>query len=310
MDYIGTYIDTFVNRPIWHRQVITVDDTGARDCQYYLQKFDVGRDEESCQPLTRGLVNLHLAGYYADNDPLTISLSAIDDEGNCKWCCWDDDTDSGAAERICKTLRAFGMYPVRESVRESRGGHVWLFFPRKISAENLLAFNRSVQSSAKVCLVEFFPKSSTGHSQVRAPLGVHRKVDPPVRGYFMDAPPNILAQLKYVATLPRSNPDKIERIAATVLREEKLAYERAYRAVRARSYDRSSILPLVPFTRRIAGGYSTRCPLCADEGHDKSGDNLHISDDGLTFTCVWGGPREGPHKAPEIRKRLEQLGGR
>ena len=300
MDYLGTYIDTFVNRPIWHRQVITVDDTGERRCEYFLQKH---------VPLTRGLVNLHLAGYYADNDPFCISLSAIDDEGYSKWCCWDDDTDSGAAEKVYKTLQAMNLNPVRESVRESRGGHVWLFPTRKVSADNLLAFNRSVQNSAKVCL-EFFPKSSTGHSQVRGPLGLHRKVSPPVRGYFEGVGRNILTQLKWIANdLPRSNADKIESIAERVLRDEKLAMERAYRAVRERSYDRTSILPLVPFTRRIPGGFSARCPLCADEGHDKSEDNLHISDDGLIFTCVFQGPAEGPHKAPQIRKQLERLRG-
>ncbi len=143
-DYIQAYIDTFINRSdCWFRQVVRED--GVVD--YFRQHT----------PITRGLINLHLYGSYnGDSENLTASWPSVDTEGYAKWCCWDDDANSGAAEAIVKLLKQWGLKPVRESVREGRGGHVWLFFDRKIHAENLLAIKRYAIRRAKLSIdIEF-----------------------------------------------------------------------------------------------------------------------------------------------------------
>jgi hypothetical protein len=49
------------------------------------------------------------------------------------------------------------------------------------------------------------------------------------------------------------------------------------------------ILEHVGKVRRVGRNYVTRCPSCAAEGHDRSGDNLAIRIDDPRFYKCWAG---------------------
>ena len=53
------------------------------------------------------------------------------------------------------------------------------------------------------------------------------------------------------------------------------------------------ILEHVGTVRKVGRNYVTRCPSCADSGHDRSGDNLAILIEDPRFYKCWAGcPKE------------------
>lgn len=63
------------------------------------------------------------------------------------------------------------------------------------------------------------------------------------------------------------------------------------------------ILKLFTDWRQKGNEMVRQCPLCVAAGHDKSMDNLRVSQDGSKFCCVYGGPGQ-VHKAGDIIKAL------
>lgn len=293
MNYISSYMSIFCNRTdLYFRQRVL---------------WRVSKDENKviytkvAEPLTRAVINSHLSGKQC------IALPAIDEHSNAKWCAWDGDDTAGSIGRIDDLLRSWNLIPYREGRRAGRDGHLWLFFDRKISSENLLAFHRYVMSHANVLpsQIEFFPKTANKHSQIRGPLGRHCKPIVPVRGFFEDCKPNVLAQLKFLANIQRTEAAWIEEVAK-VAREQERADELAVYRARRQCYSTESILDLVPVYQWNGREYYARCPCCYSQGHDKSGDNLRITHDGLKWNCVYKGVNQ-VHKPFQILKELKRL---
>lgn len=297
-DLCQNYMNRFINRTeLWFRQWVDVD----RKCQYACVKSGAKRYE----PVTLPLIARHLKG------EVTCSWPAINETGKSKWCCWDSDFENGDIVRIADVLNRLRLVSHREAVRPGRDGHLWMFFDEPIEAEQLLRLNREVLAHAGVMLksraypsgVEFFPASSSRLSQVRGPLGVHRKPGANnARGWFVQPEQNLKAQLEWLTSAPSNSSQIISNMVkplfAADLARQAIAEPRVIQPY-PRGAARVDILTLVADRRWNGRDWIARCPLCALEGHDKASDNLRISADGKIFCCVYGGPAS-THSARSI----------
>lgn len=309
---IEVYRSRFVNRrDVWFRQWI--DNQGR--CQYAAMKPGSNRYE----PVSASLIAAHL------NGSVTISWPAVNEDGYSKWCCWDSDHASGHIARISDVLQRWGFTTLRESIRTDRDGHLWLFFDRVLPAEHLIRLNREVLHFAEVPLksvanpngVEFFPASSTRHSQVRGPLGIHRKPEAAnIRGWFQGAEQDVRAQIAWLGSQPLASSERWERMARALLEadfEKQRSFKPKPRTERVRIKKR--LVPIIQLAReaglelRSQGSeYRTQCPCCADSGQDTHKDNLSIKRDGTVFACLEGGLGAG-HSGKEIYAKLLQQAG-
>jgi hypothetical protein len=154
-EFVQAYATTFLNR---------------YDC-YPLQR-DIGRYVSIKQPLTLPLVSAHLRG------ELTIGVYALDTESRARWLCFDvDDEESFVVlKQLAHDLQVQGITAYLELSR--RGGHLWLF-TSPLSGKDIRRFGRQLLTPYTFPKIELYPKqdvltSGTG-SQVRLPLGIHRK---------------------------------------------------------------------------------------------------------------------------------------
>ncbi|MBY0547057.1 MAG: hypothetical protein K2W95_07170 [Candidatus Obscuribacterales bacterium] len=292
------FISAFINRTdVWFQQAVYRDKFGC-----FCKKVANGAD-----PVSRRLIVNHLSG------DITVCVPATNGEGLAKWCAWDSDLDSDHLARIAAVLVAIGFHPLKEGRREGREGHMWLMLDVPAPAADLLLFNRLVCSYAEIDrnALEFFPKSVNKLSQLRLPLGVHRKPEANhQRGWFDGAPKSIAEQLIWFAAQPKNSTERVQRLAnaqriaeANALRQARKKRVRRF-ANRVGSLEAIDILSLVD-ARRVGDEFYAQCPACAAEGHDRHADNLRISADGKKFCCVFGGPA-ATHKSREIVRILSK----
>lgn len=290
---LKAYADRFINRTeIYGQQWI--DEEGS--CQYpYKRNGDKGFESN-----TELLICKHL------NGDLTMSLVATDKDGMCKWCVWDSDTDNGDLLRIKAVLEALGLTPHLESVRPGRDGHMWLFFSRPVKASDLIAFNGDVVQKLGIAGMEFVPKSATKLSQIRAPLGLHKKAGAQnLRGQFEGSvKTNDVwqdAQMVFIAELQPDDPAIIEAIAKQVQAHKPPEAKRIpILSSNREQLNRPPILSLVQTKGKAGDDLIAACPACLYEGGDSHGDNLRINSRNPTlFNCVSNGPGFG-HSTQDI----------
>jgi hypothetical protein len=249
--------------------------------------------------LASDTIRRHLEG------EITIGLYAINPVNQCsKWVAIDADYPHALADliRFGFCLKQDGVDSALE--QSNRGGHLWIFMAEPLLARDCriyvcdlaLLLGIPVKAGRQREGIEIFPKHDAlkpgryGNA-IRGPLGIHRGAGQ--RFWFCGADPNLEAQMSYLNSLPK------------VTRQE-LAHLIAGKSMPAQ------LVPLEPNAepemRRHAGGREfrildhiktplhmvghnnvTRCPSCAEDGHDRSGDNLSISiDDPRKYIC-WAG---------------------
>lgn len=293
-DLIGRYMDRFVNSKCsWGKQFLARDGS----CQYAFQHpgMNTFNGRYLFQPLTSSLVQQHFDG------EVTFALSAISEIGKSKWLCFDSDTESGELERLDEFLIDYGWHTIREAKRVGREGHLWILFDEAVDAGDLIILSRAMMQFANVSSLERFPKSATKYSQVRAPLGIHRKLGADnCRGWFAGPPETVQRQLQWLFRQPLNS-------AFDAIRESEIhrgpLTPFGMRLHKSKAFD-VRILDLV-VVRRVGSEFVTQCPLCLEEGHDRHQDNLRISLDGSKFCCVYGGPSTF-HKNPQIVRALQR----
>ena len=127
---------------------------------------------------------------------------------------------------------------------------------------------------------------------LRGPLGIHRGAGR--RYWFYGADYEIEAQLGYLERLKKiTEIDMLRFVAGLEMPEE----FRSRPKVEMPPYDPNRrefrILDFVRVRRQRSGNYWTRCPSCAQQGKDRSGDNLAISvADPRKYKCWAGCTRE------------------
>lgn len=275
---IKHFINRFFNRDnIWFKQWATNDRCGYKAIK---------------ESITPYLVSRHLRG------TVTVAVPALSEDGRSKWLCWDSDASDGKLDRIETFLKLLHFNPLREGMRDGRDGHLWLFLDKPISTEIALLFNSFIMHNCSISEreIEFFPKYKQNLSQIRLPLGIHRKAGAGnARGWFRDTDQEVLTQLRWLEQQPLDTADGVSRLSTHYQSElvKQGFYRRAKKPKHFNQFSEAcdiNILNLLPEYRRLGKEYAAPCPLCRLEGRDKHGDNLRISLDGCKVNCVLGGP--------------------
>lgn len=302
---IKIYFDRFINRPdVWGKQWTRGDGTAPYAYQY--RNMDTKHGRFQFEPLTPNLLR-----YMFDGD-LSCALSAVDGELRSRWLCFDSDTEDGDLDELEVRLRGWGLHALREGRRPGRAGHLWILFDHPVPADQLIVLGDAMIRLARVRAasstyahgIERFPKSTNGFSLVRAPFSINLKPEANgARGWFDGAKTDVEAQLEWLVVQPlNSAKDAIHE--AERHRPPKEPTIRNQRRYSTKMTNYINILDHVDH-RRVGNDLVAQCPLCAQEGHDRSRDNLHITRDGSKFCCVFGGPSQ-VHQAKDIIDHLRR----
>jgi hypothetical protein len=210
-ELIAAYVDRFVNRlDIWGRAV--ADRDNPNHVFAYFQKPD--QEWPPYEPVTPGLVREHLAG------SVTCHWTAIDENSAGRWLAFDDDSDDDGDGYELDKLEAFliehSWHILRTKGRPDRGGHLFLCIDQPVSAKLLRVFGMAAIKQAKVEGLEIFPKSDTGLSSLRGPLGVNVKpAANQARDWFVEdgLGQDIQEQLLWLSQQPINQAEDIIRVA-------------------------------------------------------------------------------------------------
>ena len=248
--------------------------------------------------LTLETIRRHLEG------EITISLYAINPVNqSCKWIAIDVD-DGDAVADLIKLAHRLEQDGVDSALEQSnRGGHLWIFMAEPLLARDcrIYLFDLALRLGVPIKAgrqqegIEVFPKHDAlkpgryGNA-IRGPLGIHRGAAQ--RFWFCGADPNLEAQMSYLNLLPKVTCEQLARlIAGKSMRAQFCPAPKAESAIRgAPGGPEFRILDHINTPVHTVGHNKvTRCPSCAEEGHDTSGDNLSILiEDPRKYIC-WAG---------------------
>jgi hypothetical protein len=124
-------------------------------------------------------------------------------------------------------------------------------------------------------------------------LGIHRGAHQ--RFWFGGADEDVGAQMSYLDSLPKMTREQLARLIAGKTIPPQLAPPEPKPELNVTGHSGAfRILDHISTSLRTVGHNNvTRCPSCAEEGHDTSGDNLSISvEDPRKYICWAGCTRE------------------
>ena len=285
------YFRLFVNRMAYTVQSQRPDSKGKH--HYYRPRGE--------RQLTRDTIREHL------NGRITIGIYALNPKTQrSKWVAIDADYDN-ALDDLLKLQWELGSDGVEAALEKSRrGAHLWIFCEKPLLARHCRIYIYNLARRLKVRVkgggglaegIEVFPRQDElapeqfGNA-IRGPLGIHRGAGK--RYWFYGADYKIEAQLNYLERLKKITESELLRFIAGLEMPEEF---RPRPKVELPPYDPNRrefrILDFVHVVRRRSGNYWTRCPSCAQQGKDRSGDNLAISvADPRRYKCWAGCSRE------------------
>lgn len=254
-------------------------------------------------PLLHATIRRHLEG------ELTVGLYAINPSTQrCRWVAIDADYET-ALEDLLKLqweLRQDGVEAALEKSR--RGGHLWIFAEKPLLARDCRIYIYNLASRLKVPVkgagladgIEVFPKQETLRegefgNALRGPLGIHRGANQ--QFWFYSANYSLEAQMDYLLRLKKISASEMTRFTQGLEMPPEFAPKSE---AEVRMFPHSNgpgrefrILDHIGKKRRMGRDYYARCPSCAQQGHDRSGDNLAISiSDPRKYRCWAGCTRE------------------
>jgi hypothetical protein len=288
----------FVNRRAYTVQSVRPHPESGRH-YYYRPKPKDGREPAE---LTGETVRRHLAG------EITIGIYAINAATQrCKWMAIDADYKT-ALEDLIKVQRQLQNDRIEAALEKSkRGGHLWIFFERPVLARDARRYIYYVAGKLDVQVkgtgladgIEIFPKQDELRREefgnaIRAPLGVHwgARESRGWRYWFYGADYRLKDQLAYLQGIEKVTEEHLQRmIAGKTIPQEFAQHSR--RPENPKYFESTPaefrILDYVEVERQAGRNWLTRCPSCAAQGHDKSGDNLAISVEEPRKYCCWAG---------------------
>jgi hypothetical protein len=186
-----------------------------------------------------------------------------------------------------------------------RGGHLWIFLATPLLARECRVYIRDLAMKLGVPVkgagladgIEVFPKhDAIGAGEfgnaIRGPLGIHRGANR--RFWFYGADYTLEDQVAYLNRLRKVTEEELRRFMVGKERPQpdfaprsKTAISREPRKGNGQAEFR--ILEHVGTVRKVGRNYVTRCPSCADSGHDRSGDNLAILIEDPRYYKCWAG---------------------
>ena len=292
---MADYFHLFVNRRAYTLQSNRPHPESGR--HYYYRPTDKATGQGLS--LTSDTIRRHLEG------EITIGLYAINPATQrCKWVALDADYQDALADLI-----KLGHYLKQDGVdsaleQSNRGGHLWIFMAEPLLARDCriyvcdlaLRLGIPVKAGRQREGIEIFPKhdalkpGSYGNA-IRGPLGIHRGAAR--RFWFCSADPNLEVQMSYLNSLPKMRNAQLARLIAGRSMPAQLAppEPNAEPEMRRHAGGREfRILDHISTPLHMVGYNNvTRCPSCAEDGHDRSADNLSISiEDPRKYIC-WAG---------------------
>jgi hypothetical protein len=287
IEFARRYGALFVNRLAYTVQSMKPADNGKH--YYYRPKRD--------RRLSLGTIRDHLNGW------VTFGLYSLNPETQrSKWVAIDADYEN-ALEDLLKLQWELRQDAVDSALERSRrGGHLWIFMGQPVLAQECRIYIYNLACRLRVPLkgaaglaegIEVFPRQDQlgpgefGNA-IRGPLGIHRGAGK--RYWFYGADYDVDAQLRYLERLKKISEDEMHRFIQGMEMPEEF---RPKPRVELPPFDPKRrefrILDYVRAARRRSGNYWTRCPSCAEQGRDQSGDNLAISvADPRKYKC-WAG---------------------
>jgi len=291
---VAHYFHLFVNRRAYTLQSNRPHPESTRHYYYRPKNKKSGEG----QSLTLDTIRRHL------NGEITIGLYAINPATQCsKWVAIDADYENSLADlrKLSFYLRQDGVEPALENSR--RGGHLWIFMAEPLPARDCRMYVCGLALRLGIPVkrgrqegIEVFPKHDElkpgryGNA-IRGPLGIHRGAGQ--RFWFDGADEDLETQMRYLNSLPKMTGEQLAiLIAGKAIPPQLLPPEsKAELEVRRhRSGHEFRILDHIHTPLHAIGQNNvTRCPSCAEDGHDRSGDNLSISiEDPRKYIC-WAG---------------------
>jgi hypothetical protein len=292
---VADYFHLFVNRRAYTLQSNRPHPESAR--HYYYRP----KDKKTGQglSLTLDTIRRHLEG------EITIGLYSINPATQCsKWVAIDADYEHSLADLL--KLRFYLKQDGVESAFEKshRGGHLWIFMAEPLPARDCRIYVCDLAVRLGIAAkqgrqregIEVFPKHDAlkpgryGNA-IRGPLGIHRGAAQ--RFWFDGADEDLEKQMRYLNSLPKMTGDQLARLIAGKAIPPQLAPPEPKAEPEMRRHvcgPEFRILDHINTRLRTVGHNNvTRCPSCAEEGHDRSGDNLSISiEDPRKYIC-WAG---------------------
>jgi hypothetical protein len=264
---------------------------------YYYRPKEKSSDAPLC--LTGQTISAHLEGR------ITIGLYAINPSNQrCKWVAIDADYKN-AMDDLIKLQYQLTMDHVDSALEMSRrGGHLWIFLAAPLLARQCRIYIYDLAGRLGVPVkgngladgIEVFPKhdsiaAGAFGNAIRSPLGIHRGAGR--RFWFYGADYTLDAQIEYLKRLKKLSEDELVRFTAgkDLPAEIRQAASGASKVIErgTRRKPKFCILDYVGKTRVVGKNYVTRCPSCAQVGHDRGGDNLAILVPDPRFYLCWAG---------------------
>jgi hypothetical protein len=292
---VADYFRLFVNRRAYALQSNRPHPDSAR--HYYYRPKD--RKTGQGFSLTLDTIRRHLEG------EITIGLYSINPATQrSKWVAIDADYEDSLADllKLRLYLRQDGVESALE--KSHRGGHLWIFMAEPLPARDCriyvcslaLRLGIPVKGGRRREGIEVFPKHDAlkpgryGNA-IRGPLGIHRGAAQ--RFWFEGADEDIEKQMGYLNSLPKMTGEQLARLNAGKAIPPQLIPPKPKAELEVRRYmsgHEFRILDHIHTPLHTVGHNNiTRCPSCAEEGHDRSGDNLSISiEDPRKYIC-WAG---------------------
>jgi hypothetical protein len=287
------YMAWFVNRRAYTRQTDRPDEHSGK---YY---FYQARNRQTKERLSLDslVIQKHLAG------EATIGLYAINPETQCsKWVAIDADYEG--AYRDLRTLKweleQDGVHAIVEMSR--RGAHLWILCERPLPARLCRVYIYSLALRLDVPIkgtfrqvdgIEIFPRqdeigAAEFGNAIRGPLGIHRANMH--RYWFEDAPSTLADQLSYLRSVKRLTAVELETFTMGLSIPESICGRPAIEPAPPDDHRPGfQILQHVKVRFKRSGNYWTQCPSCAQQGRDRSQDNLAISAADPRYYKCWAG---------------------
>ena len=295
-EVVRDYFRLFVNRRAFTIQSKKPHSESGR--HYYFRPKAKGTGKPIS--LSDGILKRHLEG------EITIALYALNPATQCcKWVAIDADYKDSMED-----LLKLQYYLLEDKVQAAlemskRGGHLWIFFEKPLLARECriyvydlaLRMKVPVKGAGLVEGIEVFPKhdelkQGEFGNAIRGPLGIHRGAKR--RFWFYGADYSLEKQIAYLNRLRKVHEEELRRcIAGKSLPTEFMGQRRnAHHGVPSFGSNGQEFRILEHISsrlRKVGRNYFTRCPSCAEAGHDQSGDNLAVRIDDSRFYKCWAG---------------------
>jgi len=294
-EVVRAYCRLFVNRRAF---TIQSRKPGAETGRhYYFRPKEKGTEEPV--NLTVDILKQHLEG------AITIGLYALNPSTQrCKWAAIDADYKD-SMEDLLKLQYHLAADKVQAALEMSkRGGHLWIFFEKPLLARECRIYIYDLALRLKVPVkgaglaegIEVFPKHNELRAgefgnAIRGPLGIHRGAKR--RFWFYGADYTLDQQMAYLKRLRKVTEGELRGfIAGKSVSDELLGRRQSDHAPatgRSNGQEFRILDRITTPLRKVGRNYVTRCPSCADAGHDRSGDNLAIQIEDPRFYKCWAG---------------------